>query len=246
MPFYKSMSFWTNTLALLAIALGYAGAPYIGVKASYVIYTMGIFAFSGSITNWLAIYMLFEKVPFLYGSGVIPDRFEDFKAGIKQMLMQQFFRKDIIEKFLQKTVSPEEILAQKIDTLKDGIDLDKIYQGLVEAILSSSFGKMLGMFGGEAALTPLKEPIKQKLAEIITQSIDDLKQYSLKNNNNSGQLLTGMLEESIAHIVDQRLAELTPKMVKDIIHDMIAQHLGWLVVWGGVFGAVIGLVSALL
>jgi hypothetical protein len=44
-----------------------------------LIKSVGFFALSGAITNWLAIYMLFEKVPFLYGSGVIPERFEDFK-----------------------------------------------------------------------------------------------------------------------------------------------------------------------
>ena len=40
------------------------------------------FALSGGITNWIAIHMLFEKIPF-YGSGVIPKRFEEFKTGIK-------------------------------------------------------------------------------------------------------------------------------------------------------------------
>jgi len=47
-------------------------------------------------------------------------------------------------------------------------------------------------------------------------------------------------------MVDARLNELTPKHIKEIIADMIRQHLGWLVVWGGVFGAFIGLLSTLL
>jgi len=35
--------------------------------------------------------MLFEKIPFLYGSGVIELRFKDFKSGIKNLVMSQFF-----------------------------------------------------------------------------------------------------------------------------------------------------------
>jgi uncharacterized membrane protein YheB (UPF0754 family) len=46
----------------------------------------------------------------------------------------------------------------------------------------------------------------------------------------------------IEQIIDNRLADLTPKMVKEIIQKMIRKHLGWLVVWGGVFGCLIGLV----
>ena len=51
------------------------------------IFMAGLFALSGGLTNWLAIYMLFEKVPLLYGSGVIPNRFEEFKSGIKNLIM---------------------------------------------------------------------------------------------------------------------------------------------------------------
>jgi hypothetical protein len=42
--------------------------------------------------------MLFEKVPFLYGSGIIPNRFEEFKDSIKQLMMQQFFTVENVER----------------------------------------------------------------------------------------------------------------------------------------------------
>ncbi|MEC8594491.1 MAG: DUF445 domain-containing protein, partial [SAR324 cluster bacterium] len=34
-----------------------------------------------------------------------------------------------------------------------------------------------------------------------------------------------------------------PERVKEIVEDMIRQHLDWLVVWGGVFGGLIGLLT---
>ena len=79
----------TNIIALLSTLLGF----YLG---NNVLYTVGLFALSGAITNWLAIHMLFEKIPLLYGSGVIPARFEDFKLAISQLMMEQFFTKENI------------------------------------------------------------------------------------------------------------------------------------------------------
>ena len=64
----------TNGLALFLTLLGF-GLNNDMVK------TVGLFALSGAITNWLAVHMLFEKVPGLYGSGVIPQHFEEFKNG---------------------------------------------------------------------------------------------------------------------------------------------------------------------
>jgi uncharacterized membrane protein YheB (UPF0754 family) len=54
------------------------------------------------------------------------------------------------------------------------------------------------------------------------------------------------LTETIESIVVSRLAELTPIMIKEMLHTLMKEHLGWLVVWGGVFGGMIGIVSAFL
>ena len=48
--------------------------------------------------------------------------------------------------------------------------------------------------------------------------------------------------ERIETVIDRRLNELTPQMVKDIVQNIIREHLGWLVVWGGVFGGLLGAV----
>ncbi len=77
----------TNLLALLAMAVGwFAALPWL--------WTMGLFAFSGAVTNWLAVHMLFEKVPLLYGSGVIPARFTELKQALHRLVMEQFFSVD--------------------------------------------------------------------------------------------------------------------------------------------------------
>ena len=86
----------TNAVALLLTLSGH----YFELP---VLFTVGIFALSGAVTNWLAVHMLFEKVPLLYGSGVIPARFEEFKVAIKQLMMEQFFTEENIDRFLSNS-----------------------------------------------------------------------------------------------------------------------------------------------
>jgi len=81
-----NMSGWTNLIALLLTIAGYFIPKY-----GEVVTATGAFALSGAFTNWIAIYMLFDKVPYLYGSGVIPMRFEEFKSGIKHLIVTEFF-----------------------------------------------------------------------------------------------------------------------------------------------------------
>jgi uncharacterized membrane protein YheB (UPF0754 family) len=213
----------TNLIAIILIIIGYF--------YNNIILTIGIFAFSGAITNWLAIHMLFEKVPFLYGSGVITNRFEDFKIAIKNLIINEFFNQQHIEKFF----SENRIISA--DSLNKKIDFDKIFENLTDTIMASQFGSMLGMFGGKEALTSLKEPVIQKLQEII---IDFTK------NNSDNQDMMDNITGKIEKIIDNRLQQLTPKMVKDIISDMIKKHLGWLVIWGGFFGSLIGAIYSII
>ena len=224
----------TNILALAAALTGY-------LEGQNLLFIMGIFALSGALTNWLAVHMLFEKVPGLYGSGVIPAHFDDFRQGIRKLIMEQFFNDDNIERFLSK--------GQPVDYLPDlapvieKIDLSSAYDTLVKTILESSFGGMLAMLGGEEALKPLKQPFIENLRKTvieITQS--DTFRESLHQQFEKPDVISG-LKTDIENIIDKRLDELTPQMVKTIIQDMIRRHLGWLVVWGGFFGALIGFIG---
>ena len=138
-------SLTTNIGALAIIA-----ASYLLPKHNEIIYLIGLFALSGGITNWLAIHMLFEKVPFLYGSGVIPSRFEEFKLGIKQLVMTEFFSPQNINVFAEQQT---EDFSANIHNI---IDSDRVFDGLVEAIEGSSLGSMLAILGGRKALQILK------------------------------------------------------------------------------------------
>ncbi len=225
---------------LIAVALVIAG--FISPVYPEIILSVGLFALSGAITNWVAIHMLFEKVPFLYGSGVIPNQFEDFKIGIKDIIMRQFFTTENIQKFIKS----EEDSAGKVMSfapILDAVDYDKIFQSLIDAINGSSLGSMLAMVGGAEALEPLREPVSEKMRGTLNDMIEsDRFKKAVHASLNTEKLGTD-ITDNIESIVDARLDELTPQMVKEIIQEMIRKHLGWLVVWGGVFGGLIGLLA---
>lgn len=229
-------SFITNLMALLIVLVGF-------LTNENLILLMGLFALSGALTNVIAIHMLFEKVPLLYGSGVVEDRFEEFKNGIHRLIMDQFFTKENLERFLEEEFKDDKKHFDFTKLIGD-TDFTPAYDSLKSAVMESPFGGMLGMFGGEKALEPLEEPFKDKLKSAInkivhTDSFQSTLQENLKSKNLSDDIV-----QKVDTIVLKRLDELTPRMVKEIIQKMIKEHLGWLVVWGGVFGGLIGSISA--
>ncbi|OXX54399.1 DUF445 domain-containing protein [Vibrio sp. V12_P9A6T4] len=228
-------SLLTNIIALALLAAGYQLDNTIALYA-------GLFAFSGAITNWLAIHMLFEKVPGLYGSGVIPARFEEFKTAIKSLMMEQFFTQSNIDRFLSKEMTGSKTL--DLEPVIAKVDFNPTFDSLVEVIANSPFGGMLAMFGGTDALQPLKQPFVEKMQQsMIDISQSDSVKQALKEQLEAPEMIEE-ITANIENIIDQRLNELTPKLVKEMVQKMIKQHLGWLVIWGGVFGGLIGVASS--
>ncbi len=230
-------SLLTNLVALIAVITG------IFVNNDIVL-TIGLFALSGALTNWLAVYMLFEKVPGLYGSGVIPARFEDFKLGIKALMMEQFFTKENIERFLsaENGKQPDLHLAPVIEK----VDFSPTFDSLIDVIQESSFGGMLAMVGGTQALEPMREPFVDKIKFSIEQMTRDEHFIAMLRDELESPDVMEEMQTKVETIVEQRISELTPQLVKEIVQRMIREHLGWLVVWGGVFGGLIGFIAALL
>lgn len=232
-------SLWTNLIAAGVAVIGFM-IPSTNPVA-FPLRDTGLYALSGAFTNWLAIYMLFEKIPGLYGSGVIPSRFEEFKLGIRNLIMGQFFTRANVETFF-KEQQGNNAIAFDPEPIIQAVDYDAMFLSLQQAVMSSSFGGMINMFGGTKALEALREPFKVNIEKEIRQfaNSEKLKQ-ALSASVKPGDMTDSVMSK-VEGIVTKRLDELTPGMVKDIIQTMIREHLGWLVVWGGVFGGLIGLI----
>jgi len=227
--------------------LAAAGVTVLGLWwPSEALRHAGIFALSGGLTNWLAVHMLFHRVPGLYGSGVIPLHFREFKNGIRELVMQQFFSPATIVRVSDAGMMSEDRLNAVFRTLVDRMDFDRAFDSLVEAIRQSSFGSMLGLLGGTEALENLRGPFRERMRRHLhgmleRPAFNALLQEALREMSDPDSIA-----RFVERIVDQRLEELTPVMVRDIVQSMIRRHLGWLVVWGVVLGGLIGLLFSLL
>jgi len=229
-----SKVFFVNFVSLFLVGVSF----YVPHNLKDYLYYAGLFAFSGAVTNQLAIHMLFEKVPFLYGSGIIALKFESFKESIKNLIMNEFFTKEQLDAFFT-----QEEAKINLSPIIEKTDFTPAYEALKQSVMESSFGGMLSMFGGEKALEPLKEifiaKLKSSMLSIVSSNtFNKMVQNSLTHSSVSSDLI-----DKIEKIVDTRLEQLTPVMVKDIVKNMIKEYLSWLVFWGGVFGGFIGLVS---
>jgi uncharacterized membrane protein YheB (UPF0754 family) len=105
---------------------------------------------------------------------------------------------------------------------------------------------MLGMLGGAKILEPLKNPFEEKMKKAINEIVhtENFQQILFKTLEKSD--ISEDMEQKINKVIVERLNELNPKMVKDIVENMMKEHLGWLVVWGGVFGGAIGILSSII
>ena len=145
------------------------------------------------------------------------------------------------EDILIRTTFDPEVQAH-IDKTVSTIFKSKVRSGSkaeIAVVVMSASGDVIAMLGGRKALQPLKEPITLKLQEIIVE-MKEAKSLETGEKNLTSSLLT-----QVEQMIDQRLDELTPGQVKNIIQAMIREHLGWLVVWGGAVGGLIGFGAAI-
>ena len=234
---FLSKSHITDIISILFIIISF----YIAEPYSTPILYIGLFAFSGAVTNQLAIYMLFNRVPLLYGSGVIENNFESFKKSIKDMIMKQFFTKEQLEKFFAN-----EEKKINLAPIVESTDFKPAFMALKQSVMESKLGDMLNLFGGEKALAPLEEPFSRKLKSAVIKIVTSDTFKTQLNHHLATSSLQSDLISSIDTLITKRLNDLTPKMVNSLVQELIESHLGWLVIWGGLFGGLIGLISSIL
>lgn len=85
---YYTKAFLSNAATFALMVAGVLMKALGVVRCTRWVLAAGVFGFAGGITNWLAVHMLFEKVPGLYGSGVIPMRFVEIREAVKGAMMR--------------------------------------------------------------------------------------------------------------------------------------------------------------
>ena len=216
--------------------------------AAYIL-SMGLFGFAGGITNWLAVYMLFERVPGLYGSGVIPNQFQQIRAALKDMVQRAFFDRQFLSGYLGsrgKQLMAEHMPAiqAKIQEVMDKPETDQLIAKQLQdaaAAPGSSVAMLIQMAamatGGDisALATQLKPVLAGFAVDAVAHLADALNPQELIN-------VDAVIAE-VNTLMTEKLRLLTADHIKQLLEQVIREHLGWLVVWGNVFGGLIGLVS---
>mmetsp|Transcript_17824 Transcript_17824/g.21359 ORF Transcript_17824/g.21359 Transcript_17824/m.21359 type:complete len:280 (+) Transcript_17824:82-921(+) len=215
--------------------------PWEDNTAAKIILAFGLFGFSGGLTNWIAIVMLFDEVPGLYGSGIIPKQFKQIRITMKNMIMDTFFDPKFLDKQLKDKLgkfSDPELVEEKLTTMIDSPDFDKVLDEKLAALADKPIGMMLSMMSLTAEkIKPFVKPFLSGVASDLGPMLAEL----AKGDN----IPIHKLRDEVEKLMDERLLELTPERVKALIEAIMREHLGWLVVWGCVFGGVIGVVSEL-
>lgn len=215
---------------------GEAALPVALDSAAVWLLAVGLFGFAGGITNWLAVKMLFDRVPLLYGSGVIPNRFEEIRATIKNLIMAHFFEEDYLRRFFEEAgaeLFPGVDLQAQVTELLQSEEADKAIERQLEKLKEGPFGMMVRMAGTDILKLVVKEFLTGLNAELMPQL--------------QGKLFSKIdpraVREQVDVLLERKLQELTPETVKEMMEHVMREHLGWLIVWGNVFGGSIGLLS---
>jgi len=253
---------FSNLVSASAFALGVA-LPRGPVQAA--ILSTGMFAFSGGITNSLAIKMLFDKVPGFIGSGVILDRFREILAKLKQLMLVNFFqpaylRQFIAEersridwaKYLKKGAGPSSPMARFVrkqwERLASPETIAPIVDKQLDKLTDSPAGGLLLMMG----IDNVKPSVNRFVAGLLSSFQDQVVQFASKVDLEELEIEIDeekLVEDVRAHaeaLIDAKLEELNAQDVKRMMEDVIRNHLGWLVVWGNVFGAILGVLSLII
>jgi len=193
--------------------------------AYYWVLSLGLFAAAGGITNWAAIKMLFDKIPYVHGSGIIPARFKEIREVVKGVIMKNFFDEEYLGRYFKDQILAIDI-EEKLETFLKSDNMIKV----VEAVFGDDAKTFLPMIQPYALKTGKKMAplMKMKIREM--DLVDDLK----------------TVRHQIDAMLTAKMEELTPDKVKLLLEEIMRKHLFWLVVWGNIFGGLLGVISAAL
>ncbi|NPA50574.1 MAG: DUF445 domain-containing protein [Epsilonproteobacteria bacterium] len=177
--------------------------------------------------------MIFNKIPFLYGSGIIEKNFEKLKSSLEDLIINQFFTKEKIVLFLKE----EERLY--FDNFLDKIDWDIVFDLIKSSLMSSKLATLLSLVPQDA-IDSLKAEFVKKIKNELKNIDEDQKKSIIPINEEE---IAQDLVNRVKLLVRNRLEELTPKDVKEIVYKLMREHLGWLVIWGAILGALMGIFS---
>ncbi len=184
-------------------------------------------AFTGWITTWVAIKMLFHpRNPInILGfklQGIFPKNQQLIAEKLGQVVSKEFLSFAEIE---AKVTNPDNLLMLKPE-------IEKHIDTFLREKLSTIF-PMLSMFIGDKTITQLKEGFLMELESLFPIL---MKSYMTKLEK----------DLDLEKIVTEKVASFSSGKLEDILNQITKKEFQFLEVIGGVFGFLIGLVQVLI
>jgi uncharacterized membrane protein YheB (UPF0754 family) len=184
-------------------------------------------AFTGWITTWIAIKMLFHprKPINIFGfkiQGIFPKNQQLIAEKLGQVVSKEFLSFAEIE---AKVTNPE-----NLQQLKPEIEqhIDKFLKEKLSTVFP-----MLSMFIGEKTINQLKEAFLMELENLFPIL---MKSYMTKLEK----------DLDLEKIVTEKVASFSSQKLEDILNQITKKEFQFLEVIGGVFGLFIGLIQVLI
>ncbi len=233
--------------------------------ARALVFSAAIFAFSGGVTNWLAVKMLFDRIPGLIGSGVIPARFREIRSKVKDLIVEHFFDEEYLkdffsqrqgeidwQKYLKRSSNGGSPMSDFVERQWEKLTSADVVQPMIDSqidkLTNSSVGGLLVMVG----LDKVRPAVNQFVSGFIASMQEKVLAVAAEASPSDLPLeldeeaVVRDLRENVGVLLETKLQQLHAADVKRMMEDVIRQHLGWLVVWGNVFGGLLGVVAFLL
>eukprot|EP00731_Ephydatia_muelleri_P025983 Em0018g83a len=205
--------------------------------SSRIIRSLGVFGFMGGVIIWIAVEMLFRRIPFLFGSGVLLRQYKSIRETISSIVIETLFDPAALRKYFSgKNKKVREML--RVDT-KLGLFNSQIVEVVIDqkisAILAGPDGFVLNMMGvnqDQLRLT-MKTHARDFINEISPLVMEKLADPGLTDGVD--------LHEEAEKILGTKIGQLSSGKVRQLMAVMIRKHLSWLIVWGNILGATFGI-----
>nr|XP_058971401.1 uncharacterized protein LOC131797741 isoform X1 [Pocillopora verrucosa] len=210
--------------------------------ACEVLMAAGLFGFTGGVTNWVGIKLIFNRIPGLFFSGAIIKNFVTARKLMANFILEAFFSPSQVRNYINDKkrtyLTAEQIDYQLEKLLNSRIAEDVIHEQL-EVLMGTPEGLKLRMLGvTKAKLAPLVKPQLMKYkTHIVPLLLSSIESVDLLNADH--------LREQIVDLISTRTQELSAQQVKLLVEDAVYRHLSWIVFWGSVLGAVVGCAAEL-
>ncbi|XP_065182980.1 uncharacterized protein LOC135813888 [Sycon ciliatum] len=215
----------------------------VGTVETIVCYVLsfGLFGFAGGFTNWLAIIMLFYRIPLLYGSGVIPNHHREIGQSVKQIILDYIFDSDFINKYIMdklSEVATTSDVPEKINTLLASEEVDIVVDEQLAKLSNLPEGQLLGAVGIKpSALKPMVKPFVLGMGAEVAPLL-------LEHASRPGKVIKiDRFRDELDTYMSHRVAMMDERHTTELLERIIRPHLGWLIVWGTVFGSIVGVIS---